>query len=105
MKQAIAACLIALSATLPLTAAQATEAAATAKQPAKAEQTVTKVNINTADAQAIADNIKGLGLKKAQRIVDYRDQIGGKFESIDQLLDVKGIGEKTLAKMRQQLTL
>jgi competence protein ComEA len=55
------------------------------------------ININQATAQQLADNLKGVGLKKAQAIVQYRDKIGG-FQNQNQLLNVKGIGAATLEK-------
>ncbi len=57
------------------------------------------VNINTATAEDIAEGLDGIGLKKAQAIVDYRKQ-AGMFLSVDDLLNVKGIGEKTLERNR-----
>lgn len=55
------------------------------------------VNINTADAQALSKNIKGVGLKKAQAIIAYRDA-NGEFKKIEDLMKVKGIGIKLLEK-------
>ena len=55
------------------------------------------VNINTADAQALSKNIKGVGLKKAQAIVAYREK-NGEFKKIEDLTKVKGIGNKLLEK-------
>lgn len=63
-----------------------------------------QVNINTASAEEIAETVKGIGMTKAQAIVEYREQ-NGAFQSLDQLLEVKGIGEKTLEKNREALTL
>ena len=54
------------------------------------------VNINTADAKTISKSLNGIGMKKAQAIVAYRDQQGG-FKSYQDLVKVKGIGEKTIA--------
>ena len=51
------------------------------------------VNVNTADAQALAENIKGIGPKKVQAIANYRNQYGP-FKSIEDLMKVKGIGQK-----------
>lgn len=62
------------------------------------------VNINVADAEVIAQTIKGIGLAKATAIVKYREDYGP-YKSVDDLLDVKGIGEKTLEKIRAQVTL
>lgn len=60
------------------------------------------VNINTADAVALATALNGIGIKKAEAIVAYREQIG-KFTSADQLLEVKGIGKATLDKNRDKI--
>ena len=62
------------------------------------------VNINTADAQALADNIVGVGPKIAAKIVEEREK-NGPFASIEELLRVKGIGPKTLEKNRDSLLL
>jgi competence protein ComEA len=62
----------------------------------------TKVNINTANLATFA-NIKGLGEKKAEAIINYRNK-NGNFNSVDDLLKVPGIGEKLLAKFKEQLT-
>lgn len=58
------------------------------------------VNINTADAGAIAANLKGVGQSKAEAIVAYREK-NGAFKSVDDLAKVKGIGEKTVAANRE----
>lgn len=55
------------------------------------------VNINTADAPTLSKNIKGVGLKKAQTIVDYREK-NGKFSKIEDIMKVKGIGKKLFEK-------
>lgn len=62
------------------------------------------VNVNTADAESIATAMNGVGLKKAQAIVDFRSK-NGAFKSLEDLTQVKGIGSKTLAKNRANLTL
>lgn len=61
----------------------------------------TAINLNTAD-MAELETLNGVGPKTAQAIIDFRDSQGG-FTSPDQLLAIKGIGEKTLAKMRDQI--
>jgi competence protein ComEA len=62
------------------------------------------VNINTADAKTLAENIKGVGPKKAQAIVVYRRE-NGPFKSIHDLAKVKGIGEKLIARNKSELLL
>lgn len=62
------------------------------------------VSINSANAAAIADAMRGVGIKKAQAIVEWRNK-NGKFTSIEQLLEVKGIGEKTLAANKGRIKL
>jgi len=61
------------------------------------------VDINAASAEEISQALAGIGIKKAEAIVAYRTQ-NGKFKSVDELVAVKGIGEKTIEKNRQNLT-
>lgn len=70
----------------------------------EAVEFVAEVNINTANAQEMAEALNGIGMKKAEAIVAYRSTVG-KFTSIEQLLDVKGIGEATLNKNRSRIIL
>ena len=58
------------------------------------------VNINTATAEDIAAGLDGIGLKKAQAIVSYRDQAGS-YGSADDLVNVKGVGVKTIERNRE----
>jgi competence protein ComEA len=60
------------------------------------------VNINTADATTLARELKGIGLKRAQAIVDYRGQYG-LFRSADELALVKGIGPKAIEANRADI--
>lgn len=53
------------------------------------------VNINTADAETISSELKGIGLSKAKAIVEYRKK-HGPFKSAADLSLVKGIGERTV---------
>jgi competence protein ComEA len=57
------------------------------------------VNVNTADAETISTELQGVGLSRAKAIVEYR-QANGPFKSADELIAVKGIGEKTLEMNR-----
>ncbi|MDX1694223.1 MAG: ComEA family DNA-binding protein [Ketobacteraceae bacterium] len=61
------------------------------------------VNINTATAEELAQAIKGVGAKKAQLIVQYREQYG-EFATVDELAQVKGIGEGTIQANADILT-
>ncbi len=61
------------------------------------------VNINSADATTIEQQLKGIGSVKAQAIVKYREQ-NGSYKSVDELVNVSGIGEKTLEKIRGQIS-
>ncbi|VXC25655.1 Competence protein ComEA [Pseudomonas sp. 9AZ] len=65
---------------------------------------VGKVNLNTADAATLQRELLGIGEVKAQAIVAYRDEHGD-FASVDELLEVKGIGEATLEKNRDKLSI
>lgn len=60
------------------------------------------VNINTADAAALAEALHGVGPAKAQAIVEHR-KANGPFRSADQLVAVKGIGLATVEKNRDRI--
>ncbi|WCP66223.1 helix-hairpin-helix domain-containing protein [Vibrio tubiashii] len=62
------------------------------------------VNINTASAQELADLLNGIGIKKAQAIVQHRKQ-HGKFASAESLTEVKGIGAAIVAKNQSRIQL
>lgn len=55
------------------------------------------ININTADAKTLAITLKGIGIQKAEAIIEYREQFGP-FTHIDELSSVRGIGKKTVEK-------
>ena len=63
-----------------------------------------QVNINTASAQQIAEALNGVGISKAEKIVEYREQ-HGPFVHIDELVNVKGIGLRTVDKNRDAISL
>jgi competence protein ComEA len=62
------------------------------------------VNINTADATALAKALNGIGPAKAKAIVSYRDK-NGPFKSVDQLGMVEGITQKLIDKNRADIRL
>lgn len=76
-------------------------ATATQTSPA-ATQTQHLLNINTAGAAEIQDKLNGIGAKKAQAIVEYREK-HGKFLNVEQLMEVPGIGKATLEKNRDKI--
>lgn len=62
------------------------------------------VNVNTAPAEKIAEELKGIGLKKAEAIVAFR-KANGNFKTVESLTEVKGIGLKTVEKNRKDILL
>ncbi len=60
------------------------------------------VNINTASAEEIAAALDGIGLNKAQAIVDYR-RAYGRFSHADEIVFVRGIGDSTYEKNKQDI--
>ncbi|MBA1435278.1 helix-hairpin-helix domain-containing protein [Bombilactobacillus bombi] len=61
-----------------------------------------QINLNTADATQL-QNLTGIGPKKAELIVQYRQEHGN-FNKIEDLAQVQGIGDKTVEKLKSQLT-
>lgn len=72
-----------------------TSAVATADEP---------VNINLANAEVLADALHGVGIKKAERIIEYREA-HGPFEHVEELAAVRGIGLDTVEKNRDIIRL
>ena len=58
------------------------------------------LDINTASAEEFV-KVKGIGAKKAERIISYREE-HGKFNSVEELKNVKGIGEKIVAVIKSE---
>ena len=69
----------------------------------KIKTVVNKININLADKNELT-KIVGIGPSKAEKIIALRDKIG-RFNEKEDLLQIKGIGKKTLEKMSDQITL
>jgi competence protein ComEA len=72
------------------------------REPKQAQSTAI-VSLNSA-SKAELDSLPGIGPATAAKIIQYREEHGG-FSSIEELLDVKGIGPKKLAAMRDRLKL
>lgn len=73
-------------------------------QAAEPAVAVATVNINTADAQTLAAQLKGVGEARALEIVRYREAYGP-FATVDELVEVKGIGQSTVDRNRAVITL
>ena len=104
-------CLAAIPAAAQQAAPEKTAKPAQAENPAKpvaanpakpAGAATPLVNINTA-TQAQLESLPGLGPKVAERILEYR-QKNGVFKKVEDLMNVKGIGEKSFLKLKPLLT-
>lgn len=71
-------------------------------QPALAEPD--SVNVNAADAQTLADVLDGVGLSRAEAIVEYRNA-NGSFQDVYDLANVKGIGDRTIELNEERIRL
>jgi competence protein ComEA len=76
------------------------------QQPSAASEakaaSVPTVNINTATVEQL-DKLPGIGPKVAARIIEHR-QKNGPFKKVEELMNVKGIGEKSFLKLKSQVT-
>jgi competence protein ComEA len=70
--------------------------------PIQAENTG-KINLNKATVEEISQ-LKGIGIKYAERIVQYRDK-NGPFKNVEDLLNVRGIGPKFLEKNKDRIVI
>ena len=61
-----------------------------------------KINLNKATATEISQ-LKGIGMKYAERIVEFRDK-NGPFKQVEDLLKIQGIGPKILEKNKDRIT-
>ncbi|HEI8867406.1 ComEA family DNA-binding protein [Serratia sp. AKBS12] len=92
----------AMAAEKPAASQKAATTASAAKAPAAPTEVEATVNINQADAEQLASVLNGVGLKKAEAIVRYREQ-HGPFTEIDQLQEVPGIGLSLFERNRGRL--
>jgi competence protein ComEA len=90
---ALLLCSPSTSSAAPARAAKAAPAVATQEAP---------VDVNTASEQQLMA-VPGIGASLAKRIVQFRDQ-NGRFDKVDDLLKVQGVGEKSIEKLRPYLT-
>ena len=68
-----------------------------------AAEPTTPVDVNTASAEVLAEIMDGVGVKRAQAIVEYREQHGA-CSSVDQLAEVRGVSTKIVERNRDRLT-
>ena len=61
------------------------------------------VNINTADKEALMTSIKGVGERRAEAIIAYREQ-NGSFKSVEELAEVRGVGQSIVEKNMDNLS-
>ena len=76
--------------------------AAQGKANATAKDAAAVVNLNTAPSSQI-EALPGIGPSTAKRIIEYRDKNGG-FKKIEELMNVRGIGEKSFLKLKPLVT-
>lgn len=83
---------------------QASSSAKAEAVPGEADNGATKVSINRASAEQLAQALNGVGLKKAQAIVSYREEYGP-FKTLDDLKQVPGMGSALVERNLAHLTL
>ncbi len=93
---------IGLAAAVSPLLAQTDAAPAKTPKPAVAAASTQVINLNTATAIQIA-MLPGIGPKTADLIVQYR-QKNGSFKKVEEIMNVRGIGEKTFLKLKSRLT-
>jgi comEA protein len=94
--------IVAVLAMTALPAAAAQQKSSASKPAGASAVPTTPVNINTATQEQL-EALPGLGAKVAQRIIEYR-QKNGNFKKVEDLMNVKGIGEKSFLKLKPMLT-
>lgn len=95
MTRMITAMALALALCVATTAAQTPKGTSTAKAQASVDA---PVNLNTA-TPAQLETLPGIGVATAQRIVEYRQKNGG-FKKIEELMNVRGVGENSFLKLK-----
>jgi competence protein ComEA len=87
---------------LVTTAASAQESSRSTKTSTASASSGAPVNLNTATAAQL-ESLPGIGKSTAERILEYRQKNGG-FKKIEDLMNVRGIGEKSFLKMKGLIT-
>ena len=100
-RNALPLLVVALLAVLPPTVATA-QTKEPARTTAKPVSTAT-VNLNSATA-ADLETLPGIGAKTAARILEYR-QKNGPFKKVEELMNIRGVGEKNFLKLKPQITI
>ena len=67
--------------------------------PARADRPDDRVDLNSAD-RGVLETLPGVGPRTAQLIVEYREE-HGQFEKVEELMNVRGIGERTFLQLRE----
>ncbi|MBG9693945.1 helix-hairpin-helix domain-containing protein [Lysinibacillus sp. fkY74-1] len=70
--------------------------------PLESQNKSQKINVNTADAETLA-TLPGIGPSKAHSILSYREE-KGRFQTIDDVRNINGIGDKTFEKIKDSIT-
>ncbi|GHN30425.1 helix-hairpin-helix domain-containing protein [Lactobacillus delbrueckii] len=91
------------AASAPASSTSASASASSVSSSASGAASGDLINLNTATASDL-QKLNGIGEKKAEQIIAYRQEKGS-FKSIDELKEVSGIGDKTFATIKDQLTI
>ncbi|MHC2147800.1 ComEA family DNA-binding protein [Pseudomonas sp. 210_17 TE3656] len=91
------------SASFSLSAAPATEPVTNPVPVVATQHPIARLDLNTADALSLQTTLAGIGKTKAEAIVAYREEHGA-FTTVDELLEIKGIGKALLDRNRDKLT-
>ena len=103
MIRMMTAIVLALGLVTTATAASAQEAAKpSAKASTSSASSGTPINLNTATVAQL-ETLPGIGKSTAERILEYRQKNGG-FKKVEDLMNVRGIGEKSFLKMKPLIT-
>lgn len=91
------------STSFSLSAAPTTDTVSTPTPIVATQQPTARLDLNSADALTLQSTLTGIGKTKAEAIVAYREAHGA-FATVDELLEIKGIGKALLDRNRDKLT-